>query len=94
MRYPLILSALAAFAIAGCATEGPDQYAKAECKIKPITTTSVTDGKHMQPVSPERERMAQMEAAHTQYRAQQLRQNGLVNNNLEDALNDCYRAER
>jgi uncharacterized lipoprotein YbaY len=94
MRYPLVISALAAVALAGCATQSPDQYAKAECKIKPITATSVTDGKHMQSVSPERERMAQMELAHTQYRMQQLREKGLVNNNLEDALNDCYRAEQ
>jgi uncharacterized lipoprotein YbaY len=93
MRYPLVISALAAVALAGCATQSPDQYAKAECKIKPITATSVTDGKHMQAVSPERERMAQMELAHTQFRAQELMRKGMVNNNLEEALYDCASAE-
>ena len=92
MRYPLVVSALAAIALAGCAATG-DQYAKADCKIKPITTTSPTDGKHMQPVSPERERMAQMELAHTQFRAQELMRKGMVNNNVEEALYDCASAE-
>ena len=94
MRYPLVISALAAIALSGCATtETGDQYAKAECKIKPITTTSPTDGKNMQPVSPERQRMAEMELAHTQFRAQQLQRNGMVNNNMDDALYDCARAD-
>jgi hypothetical protein len=95
MRYPLIVSALAAVALAGCAQmqDGGQQYAKAECKVKPITTTSPTDGKTRQAVSPERERMAQMELAHTQYRAQQLQRQGLANNNVEDALYGCDTAE-
>jgi len=88
MKYPLVISALAAIALAGCAAQG-DQYAQAECKVKPITTTSPTEGKKQQAVSPERVRMAEMEANHTQYRAQQLLRQGNVNNNIEDALYDC-----
>ena len=44
MKSLLTLGALA-LALAGCATEGNTQVAQAECKIYPITTTSVTGNK-------------------------------------------------
>ena len=94
MKYPLILSALAALVLAGCATPGENQYAKAECKVKPITTESATGGTSKSAMTPERQRMAEMELAHTQFRAQQLIRKGNVDNNMEDALYDCDRADR
>jgi hypothetical protein len=83
----LIISAFAALAVAGCATQG-DQYAKADCKIAPITTASVT-GK-ASPVDSLQRRQAEMDLAATNYRVRNLARNGYANNNIEEALRDCY----
>jgi uncharacterized lipoprotein YajG len=83
----LVVSALAAL-VAGCATQGDTQLAKADCKVAPITTASVA-GKYKQ-VSPIEQRYAEMQLASTDYRRRQLAERGLVNNNVEEALRDCY----
>jgi hypothetical protein len=88
MKNLLAASALAMIA-AGCATAG-DQVAAAECKIAPITLASSV-GK-ARPVSPLEQRYAEMQLASTDYRMRLLARNGLVNNNVEDALRDCDRA--
>lgn len=90
MKSFLTLSALALLA-AGCATS-PDQVAKADCKVAPITTYSIT-GK-AKPASSLERRYAEMQLASTDYRRRQLAEHGLVNNNVEDALRDCNTATR
>jgi hypothetical protein len=90
MNYPLAVSALAALALAGCATQG-DQYAQtADCKVAPITTASATGNppKHVSSLS---QRAAEFDLASSGYRREQLAQRGLVNNNVEDSLYDCNR---
>ena len=87
MRVFLIVSAAAALAAAGCATQG-DTYAKADCKVAPITTASAT-GK-ARPVDSLERRAAEMDLATSQYRRDQLARNGYVGNNVEEALRDCY----
>jgi hypothetical protein len=88
MKTPTILSALAALALAGCATEGT-QVAQSECKVAPITTTSMTYGGNKKPVSSLDQRYAEMALASSDYRYRNLARNGPVPNNVEDALRDC-----
>jgi uncharacterized lipoprotein YajG len=78
-------------AAAGCAAQ-PEQLAQADCKVAPITTASV--GGRAKPVSSLEQRDAEMQLASSQYRMHQLRERGLVNNNVEEALRDCGRATR
>ncbi len=88
MKMILPLSAVALLA-AGCAT-APTQVAQAECKLGPVVTTSATYGTRTpKPVSSIEQRYAQMQLANTQYRRQQYAQDGMFNNNIEDALRDC-----
>ena len=89
MKMLLVFSALAALAVAGCATQGDTQVAKADCKVAPITTASVASDK-AKPVDSLRRRDAEMQLATSGYRLRQLDRNGMANNNLEDALRDCY----
>jgi hypothetical protein len=89
MKKLLIVSALAALGVAGCATQGDNQYAKADCKVAPITTASVAGGR-TRPVDSLRQRDAEMQLATSGYRMRQLNRNGMVNNNIEEALHDCY----
>lgn len=89
MKTLFSLSALALLA-AGCATNAPTQVAQVECKLGPVVTTSSTYGtKPLKPVSGIEQRYAQMQLASSQYRRQQYAQDGLFNNNIEDALRDC-----
>lgn len=86
-----ILLALSALALAaGCATDGNTQYAKADCKIVPITTASVAGGKQ-RPVSSLEQRQAEMALGTSEYRRTQLAQQGRFGNNVEEALYDCNR---
>ena len=89
MKSLIVVSTLAAIALAGCAGYGDAQYAKAECKVVPITTLSAT-GVRPSRVDSLAQRDAEFQAGSTDYRRQQLAQRGLVNNNLEEALHDCY----
>jgi hypothetical protein len=86
----LSLIPLAALA-AACATS-PDQVAQADCKVAPITTTSITG--RAKPVSSIEQRDAEMQLASTGFRQRQLRERGLVPNTVEDALRDCNAATR
>jgi len=86
MKVLLALSALAL--AAGCATDGNTQYAKADCKIVPITTASVAGGK-TRPASSLEQRQAEMALATSEYRRTQLAQRGRFGNNVEEALYDC-----
>ena len=83
------LIAIAALALAaGCATEGNPRYAKADCKVVPITTASVAGGK-TRPVSSLDQRQAEMALGTSEYRMRQLRDQGRFGNNVEEALYDC-----
>jgi len=89
MKSLTVVSTLAAIALAGCAGYGDAQYAKAECKVVPITTLSAT-GVRSSRVDSLAQKDAEMQLGSTQYRRDQLVQRGLVNNNVEEALRDCY----
>ena len=87
MRTLIALSAL--MLAAGCASTGePVQYAQAECKVQPITTTSVT-GVRKPEADESRQRLAEAELATSSYRFHNLQQNAYGMNNVEDALRDC-----
>jgi hypothetical protein len=88
MKTLLALSALAL--AAGCATDGNTQYAKADCKVVPITTASVGGGK-TRPASSLEQREAEMALGTSQYRREQLARNGPFGNNVEEALYNCNR---
>ena len=75
--------------LAGCASYGDNQYAKADCKVAPITTQSAT-GVRPSRVDSLAQRDAEMQLATTDFRRRELARNGLVNNNVEQALRDCY----
>ncbi len=90
MKTITILSSMAALAIAGCASQGT-QVAQAECKLAPMTTTSMSYGgaSKSKPVSSLDQRYAEMALATSDYRFNNLRRNGMSPNNVEDALRDC-----
>ena len=85
MKMPIAVAAAAL--LAGCASPGNLQVAQAECKVLPVTTTSVAGRKPN--VSALDQRYAEMQLATSQYRMHQLRVNGPDMNNIEDALRDC-----
>ena len=85
MKAHLVLAVLAL--AAGCATTEPVQVAQAECKVLPITTTSVAGRKPN--VSAIEQRYAEMQLATSEYRMRQLRERGMDMNNVEDALREC-----
>ncbi len=89
MKSLTVVSTLAALALAGCAGYGDAQYAKADCKVVPITTLSAT-GVRPSRVDSLAQKDAEMQLATTGYRRERLAQQGLVNNNVEEALRDCY----
>ena len=89
MKSVTILSAMAALAISGCASQGT-QVAQADCKLAPMTTTSMSyGGGKAKPVSSLDQRYAEMALATSDYRFNNLRRNGIAPNNVEDALRDC-----
>jgi len=89
MRSLLLVSTFAAVALTGCAGYGDTQYTKADCKVYPITTYSAT-GTRPSRVDSLAQKDAEMQLATTGYRRERLAQQGLVNNNVEEALRDCY----
>jgi hypothetical protein len=89
----ILIPAAAVLALAGCATTEPMQVAQAECKIHPVTTTSVTGVRKPQ-TEETRQRMAEMELATSSYRFRNLAQNAYNMNNIEDALRDCQTTTR
>ena len=80
--------ALFALVLAGCASPGNTQVASADCKVVPITTTSVS-GRAPKNVSGIEQRWAEMQLAGTEYRQRQLRERGMFDNNIEQVLRDC-----
>ena len=84
------LIALLGLALAGCASSGDTKVASADCKIVPITTASAA-GRAPKNVSPIEQRWAEMQLAGTEYRQRQLRERGMIDNNIEEALRDCNR---
>jgi len=91
----LALPALATLALAGCATDGAtdgsnNQYARADCKIYPITTMSYT-GVRDPKVDSLDQRAAEGDLAGSKYRFRTVARSGNVNNNLEDIIRDCGR---
>lgn len=84
-----LLALPAAALLAACATaHEPTRMAQAECKVRPITTESVAGVRTRQPSALE-QREAEMALATSQYRMRNLRTQGDVFNNVEDALKDC-----
>src|SRR4029453_4052384 len=74
MKTLFALSAVAP-ALAGCATQAENtQLAQAECKVYPITTTSVTGNKPE--VSEMRRRFAEADLASSSYRFRNLARTG------------------
>ena len=88
MRTVFTLSALA-LVLAGCASYGDGQYAKADCKVAPITTYSAT-GNRPSRVDELAQKDAEMQLATTEFRRRELVRQGLPNNTIEQALRDCY----
>ena len=88
----ILFAVTAALALAGCATE-PMQVAQADCKVQPITTTSVTNTRKTE-VSSIRQREAEAALATSDYRFRNLQQNGYNMNNIEDSLRECQTASR
>jgi PBP1b-binding outer membrane lipoprotein LpoB len=88
MKSLFALSALA-LALAGCATEGDTQLAQAECKVYPVTTTSVTGNKP--DVDAIHQSAARADLGSSSYRFRNLARNGPAGNNIEDILRDCNR---
>jgi outer membrane lipoprotein SlyB len=86
----LALPVLATLALAGCATDGNtnNQYARADCKVYPITTMSYT-GVRDPKVDSLDQRAAEGDLAGSSYRFRSLARNGPANNNLEDIIRDC-----
>jgi len=86
------LFAIAALALlAGCATTTENtQVASLDCKVAPMTTASATGVRRASPDSLD-QRYAEMQLASSDFRYRQLRERGMVNNTVEDALRDCNR---
>jgi len=84
----MLLALTATFAVAGCATQAENtQLAQADCKVAPITTTSVT-GVRRSESSSLAMRQAEADLATSRYRARNMEVN-YYNNNVEDALRAC-----
>ena len=91
MKSIVIVSA--ALVVAGCATDDKSYLAQKECKVAPVTTTSVTEPRKVAPVSSLRQREAEMDLATSRYRFAQLQRNPVPNNTIEDALYDCEQSK-
>jgi hypothetical protein len=89
MKSLTVVSTLAAIALAGCAGYGDTQYAKAECKVVPMTTVGAA-GVRTSRVDSLAQRDAEFQLGSTDYRRKELAAKGLANNNVEEALRDCY----
>ncbi len=86
---PLFAISALALVLAGCASQEYTQVAQADCKVYPITTTSVTGNKPE--VSSIRQRAAEADLATSSYRFRNLARNGPAGNNIEDIIRDCNR---
>ena len=89
------LSALALFALAGCAADPqvkdpPLKMANADCKVLPSTTDSST-GNPPKHVTELQQKFAQADLETSRYRMRNLQTNP-ANNPLEDTLRECDKA--
>jgi hypothetical protein len=84
----ILLATAVVLALAGCATEGDQKVAQADCKVYPVTTASAT-GLRKPNVSPLEQRHAEMQLASSEYRMRTLREHGYDGNNVEESLRDC-----
>jgi hypothetical protein len=91
MKILLTLPA-AALLLAACATtpDTGDQYAKADCKVAPVTTRNAAGGDHLGTYNELDQRYAQMQLSTSEYRRQLYARQGLSPNNVEDTLKNCY----
>jgi hypothetical protein len=89
MKTILILAGAGLLA-AACATTENAQYAQADCKIAPITTRNVAGGDHLGTYNNLDQRYAEMQLGTSEYRRQLYAKQGMSNNNVEDALKNCY----
>jgi hypothetical protein len=89
MKLLLTLSAVA-LAAAACATTENTQVAQADCKIAPITTRNAAGGDHLGTYNNLDQRYAEMQLSTSEYRRQLYAKQGMSNNNVEDALKNCY----
>lgn len=89
MTNPAVV-ALLGLALAGCANSGDTRVASADCKVMPLTTASAT-GRAPKNVGPLEQRWAEMQLANSEYRQRQLRERGMIDNTVEQALRDCQR---
>jgi len=91
MKSTTILSALATFALLGCADQQmkdqPIKLANADCKVMPTTTDSAT-GNPPKHVSELQQKFAQADLETSRYRMRNLQANP-ANNPLEDAIREC-----
>ncbi|HZZ92865.1 MAG TPA: hypothetical protein VFE23_09895 [Usitatibacter sp.] len=89
MKLLLTLCAVA-LAAAACATTDTTQVAQADCKIAPITTRNAAGGDHLGTYNNLDQRYAEMQLSTSEYRRQLYAKQGMSNNNVEDALKNCY----
>jgi hypothetical protein len=91
MKSLTTLTALALFALAGCAEQQakdqPLKVANADCKIMPTATDSVT-GNPPKHVSELQQKFAQADLETSRYRMRNLQTNP-ANNPIEDAIREC-----
>ena len=85
MKYRYALAPVALLALAGCATDGSTQYAKADCKVAPLESGGYGKTKQASTLA---QRQAEMDLATSSYRMRNLNRPGM--NTVEDALRDCY----
>jgi uncharacterized lipoprotein YajG len=84
MKRLFVFAPAALLMLAGCATDPNAQYAKADCKVAPLSSSFGAP----KPVSTLAQRQAEMDLASSGYRMRNLNRPGF--NNVEEALRDCY----
>jgi hypothetical protein len=86
VKTPFALSVFLALSVAGCASTEPQQYAKADCKVAPVTTRSAVN--KAGPVTELDRRYAEAQLRSSDYRRQQFDRLG-TEGTVEQALRDC-----
>jgi hypothetical protein len=86
--YAIVPAAL--LGLAGCATTENEQYAQKECKVVELKPGHISGTSPKPAPDSLAQRTAEMDLASSPYRIRSLNRNPGINNNLEDALRDCY----
>jgi hypothetical protein len=84
MKRLIVLAPAALLVLAGCATDPNARYARADCKVAPLSS-SFGAPKRVDPLA---QKQAEMDLASSSYRMRNLNRPGF--NNVEEALRDCY----